>query len=135
MTGRGAVLAMFALFLAGTLVADWLHLGLLTGLSFVAGCAVAARYTRRSGLLAVTVSPPVIFLAALICVEVLNSAGGTVRHTMESVAEGTILTLASVAPWLFVGVILGLIIALVRGLPGCVRDLSAEMRGERPRRN
>ena len=57
MTARGAVLAMLALFFFGTLAADWLHLGVLTGLSFVAGAALAARYTRRDGLLVVWWSP------------------------------------------------------------------------------
>ena len=70
MTARGAVLAMLALFFFGTLAADWLHLGVLTGLSFVAGSALAARYTRRDGLLAVVVTPPLIFLVALVVTEV-----------------------------------------------------------------
>jgi hypothetical protein len=135
MTARGAVLAMFVVYLAGTLIAGWLHLQLLTGLGFVAGCAVAARYTRRSALLAATVSPPVIFLGALICAELLNSDSGSVRHTIEASAEGTILTLASVAPWLFAGVILGLVIAMARGLPQCVRELRAELRGDYARRD
>jgi hypothetical protein len=53
-----------------------------------------------------------------------------VRHSLTAAAEGIVLTLAAVAPWLFSGVIIGLVIALLRGLPQCVRDLSAELRGD-----
>ena len=130
MTARGAVLAMFSLFFLGTLAAGWLHLGVLTGLSFVAGFALAARYTRRDGMLAVAVTPPLLFLIALVCAEVLTSHADTTRHTLASAAEGTILTLAGVAPWLFIGVIVGLVIALFRGLPQCVRDLRTDLRGD-----
>jgi len=129
MTARGAVLAMFALFFAGLLVAGWLHLGVLTGLAFVAGCVLAARYTKRDGLLAAVVAPPLAFMIALTIVEMLSSHGST-RHTLTSAAEGIVLTLASVAPWLFAGVILGIIVALFRGLPQAVRDLRAELRGD-----
>jgi hypothetical protein len=130
MTALGAVLAMFSVFFLGTLVAGWMHLGVLTGLSFVAGAALAARYTRRDGLLAVVVTPPLVFVIALIVTEVLTSHADTVKHSLTSAAEGTILTLAAVAPWLFIGVIAGLVIAMFRGLPQCVRDLRAELRGD-----
>ena len=52
-TGRGAVLAMFALFFAGAAIADLLHLGVLAGFSFLAGCVLAVRFARRSALLIV----------------------------------------------------------------------------------
>jgi hypothetical protein len=130
LTARGAVVAMFLLFLMGTLAAGWLHLELLAGLSFVAGCALAAYYSRREVLLTAVVTPPLVFMVALVISELLTSHADTVRHSLTSAAEGIILTLAGVAPWLFCGVIIGLIIALMRGLPQCVRDLSAELRGD-----
>jgi hypothetical protein len=123
---------MFWLFLIGSLVGNWLHLGVLAGLSFVAGCALAARYTRRDGLLTVVASPPLIFVIALVITEALTTHAATARRTLESVAEGTFLTLAGVAPWLFSGVILGLAIAMARGLLQCLRDLAAELRGDQP---
>ena len=129
-TARGAILAMLSLFFLGTLAAGWLHLGLLTGLSFAAGCVLAARYTRREGLLAVVVTPPLIFLIALVGTEVLTSHADTAKHALTSAAEGTILTLAAVAPWLFSGVAAGLVIALFRGLPQCVSDLRTQLRGD-----
>jgi Domain of unknown function (DUF6542) len=130
MTARGAILAMFSLFFLGMLVAGWLHLGVLTGLSFVAGCALAARYTRREGLLTVVVTPPLIFAIALVVTEVLTSHADTTKHALTSAAEGTILTLAAVAPWLFSGIVVGLVIALFRGLPRCVGDLRTELHGD-----
>jgi hypothetical protein len=130
MTARGAVVAMFLLFLVGTLAAGWLHLEVLAGLSFVAGCAMAAYYSRRDGLLTAVVTPPLVFMAALVIAELLTSHEDTVRHSLTAAAEGILLTLAAVAPWLFSGVVIGLVIALMRGLPQCVRDLSAELRGD-----
>jgi len=132
LTPRGAVVAMFWLFFLGTLAAGWLHLGVLTGLSFVAGCGLAARYTRRDGLLAVVASPPLIFIIALVITEALTTHATGMRRSVESVAEGTFLTLAGVAPWLFAGVILSLVIAMTRGLPQCVRNLAADLRSDPP---
>jgi hypothetical protein len=128
LTSRGAVLAMFALFFLGALVADTLHLGFLVGFSFLAGCVLAARFARRSALLAVVVSPPLIFFVAVVCAESVSSSAAT--GGLLAAAEGTILTLAAAAPWLFGGEALGLVLALFRGLPQCVRDLRAGLRGE-----
>jgi hypothetical protein len=128
MTGRGAVLAMFALFFAGTAVGDLLHLGVLAGFSFLAGCVLAVRFAKRSALLIVVVSPPLIFLLAVACAEGFSSSA-TGHSRVLSTAEGTILTLAAAAPWLFGGEALGLLLALFRGLPQCIRDLRAGLRG------
>jgi hypothetical protein len=114
----------------GTLAAGWLHLEVLAGLSFVAGCALAPWYSRRDALLTVVVTPPLIFMASLVIAELLTSHADTVRHSLTSAAEGIVLTLAGVAPWLFCGVVIGLIVALLRGLPQCVRDMGAELRGD-----
>ena len=130
MTARGAILAMLALFFVGMLAAGSLHLGVLTGLSFVAGSALAARYTRREGLLAVVVTPPLIFLVALVAFEAFTSHADTTKHALASAAEGTIFTLAAVAPWLFCGVLVGVVIALFRGLRQCVSDLRTELHGD-----
>jgi hypothetical protein len=121
---------MFALFFFGTLIADWLHLEVLAGLSFVAGCALAACYTRRDALLTVVTTPPLIFMIVLVGTVSMTSHADTVRHTLTSAAEGVILALAAIAPWLFTGVVAGLIIAVFRGLPQSVRDLGAELRGD-----
>jgi hypothetical protein len=124
LTGRGAVAGMLVLFFFTLLVASWLEWGWLAGASFVIGSGAAARYTRRRDLLVIAVSPPLLFLCALICVKALTANGSTIISTVE----GTALTLANVAPWLFAGVILYLIIAWVRGLPQCVTDLRRDLR-------
>jgi hypothetical protein len=132
MTARGAVVAMFSLFFIGMLAAGWLHLGSLTGLSFVVGCALAARYTKRDGLLAAVLTPPLLFMIALVITEIMTSHSDTLRHTLTSAAEGIVLTLASAAPWLFAGVIIGVIAAMRNGLPRSFRELRADLRGDGP---
>lgn len=134
MTARGAVIAMFSLFFLGMLAAGWLHLGSLVGLSFVAGCVLTARYTRRDGLLTAVLTPPLIFMIALAGTQTMSAHADTLRRTLTSAVEGIVLTLASVAPWLFSGVILGIVVALFGGLPRRVSELRAELRaGASPR--
>jgi len=125
LTARGAGLAMFSVFFPGTLTAGWLHLAALTGLSFVAGCVLAGLYTKRAHLLTVATMPPMIFMAALICVKAISSTGNAVVSTVE----GSILTLSAVAPWLFGGTAATFVIALFRGLPQNISDLRAGLRG------
>lgn len=125
LTARGAGLAMFSLFFPGTLTAGWLHLPVLTGLSFLAGCILAGLYTRRPDLLVVVTMPPLIFLISLVCVKAMTSTGSALIST----AEGCLLTLAAVAAWLFGGEAVILIIALFRGLPRTVGEHRAALRG------
>ena len=124
LTGRGAVAGMLVLFFFSLLLASLLQWGVLAGASFVIGGVAAAWYTKRRDLLVVAVSPPLVFFCALICVKALTAKGSMIVSTVE----GTALTLANVAPWLFAGVILYLIVAWVRGLPQCVSDLRRELR-------
>jgi hypothetical protein len=129
LTGRGAIAGMLLLFLVGLLAANWLQWGVLTGASFVIGGVAAAWYTRPRDLLAVAVSPPLLFFCALVCVKALTAQGSVIISTVE----GTALTLANVAPWLFAGVMLYLIIAWARGLPRCVTELRRSLRPDLPR--
>lgn len=130
LTGRGAIAVMFVLFFTGLLVSTWLHLGLLAGASFLAGTVVAAWYTKQRDLLTVAVSPPLLFFFALVCVKALTATGSTALSTVE----GTALTLANVAPWLFAGMLLSLIIAWSRGLRRCVADLRRDLRPDLAKR-
>jgi hypothetical protein len=116
---------MFALFFLSLLASAGLGWMWLAGAAFTAGSGAAARYTHRRDLLAVTVSPPLLFLCALILARLLTASG----QVAAAVAEGSLLTLAGVAPWLFAGVAVNLVIALLRGLPDCVRDLRQDLRG------
>jgi hypothetical protein len=129
LTGRGAIAGMLVLFLVSLLVASWLQWGVLAGASFVIGSVAAAWYTRPRDLLAVAVSPPLLFFCALVCVKAVTAQGAAIISTVE----GTALTLANVAPWLFAGVILYLIVAWARGLPRCVTELRHDLRPDLPR--
>jgi hypothetical protein len=119
------MLVMLAVFLIGNLIAAWAHADALSGLGYAAGCLLAVVYARREALLLVVTTPPLIFLVALVAAELITAAGSTVLAT----AEGTLLTLAAVAPWLFGCTLACLIVALLRGLPQCVRDLRAALGG------
>ena len=130
LTGRGAIAGMLLVFFIGVLAASWLHWGLLAGLSFVGGSAAAAWYTKQRDLLTVAVSPPLLFFVVVVCVKALTAAGNTALSTVE----GTALTLANVAPWLFTGVVASLIIAWFRGLPRCVAELRRDLRPDLARR-
>jgi hypothetical protein len=130
LTGRGAITGMLLVFFIGVLAADWLHWGWLAGLSFVAGSAAAAWYTKQRDLLTVAVSPPLLFFIVVVCVKAITAAGNLALSTLE----GTALTLANVAPWLFAGVVLSLVIAWFHGLPRCVAELRRDLRPELARR-
>jgi hypothetical protein len=123
LTGRGALLAMFGVFLLGLLASEWLGRDWLAGVTFLAGSVGAACYTRRSDLLAVAVSPPLLFCCALLLARALTSHGSL----FAAVAGGSLLTLAEIAPWLFAGVVLSLIIGWARGLGRCISDLRKDL--------
>ena len=115
---------MAGCFFIGLLAATWLGWSVLAGLAFVVGCVLAAWYAALPGLLTVVVSPPLLFLGTLVLVNALTGSGGL----LYSVVFGSVVTLAGLAPWLAAGMIFTLIIALVRGLPRCIRDLYRELR-------
>jgi hypothetical protein len=124
LTGRGAVMVMLAVFVLGLLVASWMGWPVLAGASFVVGSAAAVVYVRPGDLLVVTVVPPLVFGVALVGVKAATATGSMVL----SVAEGAAITMAEVAPWLFAGMALTLVIAWARGLRGCVRELRQDLR-------
>jgi hypothetical protein len=121
---------MFVLSFLGILISTWLNWSPLAGASFVIGCAAAAWRTKPRDLLSVVVSPPLLFFCALLIVKALTATG----NTLISTAEGTVLTLASVGPWMLVGVAVSLVIAWFRGLPRCIRDLRGSLQADRVRR-
>jgi hypothetical protein len=125
LTGRGAVLGIFALCFLGILMADRLGWGLLTGGTFLIACVLAAAFTQSSDLLTVAVSPPALFLAAVIVGKALTSSGNLILST----AAGTLITLANSAPWLLAGTALSLIITFSRGLRQNITALSNELSG------
>ena len=121
------MVAMFGLFLVTNLVAGWLGHAVVAGFGYAAACILAPYLVRRHALLQVVVAPPAIFLAALVVAQVAT-AQGTGRHgKVLSVLEGTVLTLAALAPWLVGGTALGAGAAIPRGLRQCVRELRTEL--------
>jgi hypothetical protein len=124
LTGRGAIFALLVLSFLGLIVSDWLDWGMLADATFVAACVVVACYAKPSDLLPVAVCPPLAFFVACVCAKLATSAGGT------SAAEGTFVTLATSAPWLFLGTAVTILIGLRRGLLDNIRDLRRGLRGE-----
>jgi Domain of unknown function (DUF6542) len=127
LTGRGAVLGMLVLFALGLLGAGWLGWAVLVGASFVAGSAAAVSYVRPRDLLMVTIAPPLLFFIALVGVKAGTATGNMALATVE----GAAVTLAGVAPWLFAGTALSVVIAWSRGLRERVRELREELRSGR----
>jgi hypothetical protein len=96
----------------------------LAGAFFVIGSAAAVLYVRPGDLLMVTIAPPLLFGITLVGVKAATATGSMAL----SIAEGTAITMAEVAPWLFAGMALTLVIAWARGLRGCVRELRQDLR-------
>ena len=124
LTGRGALMIMLAVFALGLLVASWLGWPVLAGAFFVIGSVAAVLYVRPGDLLMVTIVPPLLFGITLLVVKAATATGNVVL----SVAEGTAITMAEVAPWLFAGMALTLVIAWARGLRECVSELRQDLR-------
>jgi hypothetical protein len=130
LTGRGAVMVMLAVFAVGLLGASWTPWPVLAGAFFVIGSVAAVIYVRPGDLLMVTIVPPLLFGIALLAVKAATASGNVVL----SIAEGAAITTAEVAPWLFAGMVLTLVIAWARGLRECIRELRQDLRadGHRP---
>jgi len=124
LTGRGAVMVMLAVFALGLFGASWTPWPVLAGAFFVIGSVAAVVYVRPGDLLMVTIVPPLLFGITLLVVKAATATGNVVL----SIAEGTAITTAEVAPWLFAGMALTLVIAWARGLGGCIRELRQDLR-------
>jgi hypothetical protein len=121
---------MAVVFTLGLLMASWLGAIVLAGILFVLGCALAAWFTRPPDLLIVVLTPPILFSGALIFVQAVTASGSV----FLSVAAGSVVVVASLAPWLAVGLIGTVAIALPRGLVGCIGDLIRDLRADAARR-
>lgn len=124
-TARGALLGMFLLCLLACLIGGWRQLDILDGLAYCAGCVLMPVYARRDAQLRIVVAAPAVFLLALVITQALTAQGNSAHGTVFSILEGTLLTLADVAPWLFAGTAVCVVIALTQGLPQCLRDARA----------
>jgi len=129
----GVLGSLLAAFLVGCLLAAWLHNDVVAGLTFCAAACVAARCARPPALLGLVVSVPTVFLTAVVVAQLAIEPAFKHHGTLLPVAEGTLLMLAGVAPWLFAGTIGSVVIAMFRGLPQCVRSLRSDLTGRRMR--
>jgi hypothetical protein len=129
MSARKAIVVMFVIFLLTDLSAGWLHAVALTGFGFAAGSAAAAGRTRREELLLAATTPPLIFLIAVTTSELITLHMNHVAGSAGLVVADVFLTLSTAAPWLFGGLAGALLIATVRGLPQCVRELRDQLTG------
>jgi hypothetical protein len=109
LTGRGAVVALFAVCFLSLLIAAWTGWIVFADVMFVMTCGVVTCYTRPSGLRVVVVCPPLAFFAGSLLAQVLTASGTFMA------AEGILVTLGNSALWLFTGTALVVVIALGRG--------------------
>ena len=128
MTARGAIVAMFGLFLAADLAANWTGHEVPAGISFLAACILGPYLVRKHALLQVVAAPPAIFFIALVITQIATAQGTGKHGKILSVLEGTALILAALAPWLLSGAALGVLAAIPRGLAQCTRELKQEIR-------
>ncbi|WP_198679388.1 DUF6542 domain-containing protein [Thermomonospora amylolytica] len=128
-TGRGGVVILFALALLGALAGHWLKSPPAAGLGFVAGCLLAALTTRRADLLTLVVCPPLVFLLATLTAQLLTSLGK--ESLLRVMLVGLVTSLSAAAPWLFLGTLLVVVVAVPRGLLTAVRELRTRLAGSR----
>lgn len=131
LTGRGGILLITAVSLVGALIGHMAGATLVSGIGFTAACVAAALLVRPTDLLSLTVSPPLAYFVAALLAEVAVTLGQ--EGFSRAVAVGMATRLADVAPSLFLGTALVLVIAVFRGLPGNIRDFSDEVNGRSPR--
>ena len=130
LTGRGAVVALFAASFLGLLAAAWTGWSALADVVFVMACGVVACYTRVSGLRWLVVCPPLAFFTGSVLAQVLTAPDNF------AALEGMLVTLGTSTPWLFTGTALTVAIALGRGWrPGvpALGSLRHALRDIRPR--
>ena len=130
LTGRGAVIALFASSCVGLLITARTGWSAFADVVFVVTCVLVACFTRVSGLRWVVICPPLAFCAGSVLAQALTAPDGF------SAAAGVLLTLGGSAPWLFAGTGLTVAIALGRGsrpeIP-VLGDLREAVRDTRPR--
>ena len=127
LTGRGGVLIIVVLSFAGTMIAQWAGFPAAPGIAFTVACLTTAFAVRPADLLSLSVSPPIAFFVAVVAAESVLALGneGFARVLLLGLAS----RLAEVAPWLFLGTALVLVIGMFRGLPGNLRNLGDELNG------
>jgi hypothetical protein len=109
LTGLSANIAMFALSFLSLLMAARTGWNTLADAAFACGCGLITYCTRASGLRAVVVSPPLLFLAGCVCAQAATASDPFMA------AERILVTLGTSAAWLFAATALTVVVALCRG--------------------
>lgn len=130
LTGRGGLVIVFGCTLLGAIADGAFGLRSAQGLFFVAGCLVAAVRTRRTDLLTLVVSPPLLFFLVSLLAAIAGSFGA--KSFLVSLLLTITTALLSNVSWLFAGAALTVAVALPRGLPAAVRDLRARVAADNP---
>jgi hypothetical protein len=130
LTGRGGLVVVFGCTLLGAMAGSLFGLRAAQGFLFVLGCLLAVLTTRRTDLLTLVVSPPLIYFV----VSLLSAFAGSLgeKSFLVSALLTVVTTLTSSVPWLFLGALLVVVVAVPRGLPGTLRDLSARVAADNP---
>jgi hypothetical protein len=131
LTGRGGMVVIFGIALVGGVLGSesLLNVGPLPGVSFVAGCALAALTTRPADLLTIAVTPPVIFFLVALIASVVDALGS--GSLLRGLFVGVVTMLAAGAPWLFLGTLLVIAITIPRGLFTSLREVRGRVSGRR----
>ncbi|MFL1379549.1 MULTISPECIES: DUF6542 domain-containing protein [unclassified Nocardiopsis] len=129
LTGRGGVLVIALFSVTGTAIAHLAELPAAPGIAFTLACLLTVSLVRPSDLLSLSVSPPIAFFVAVVATESVLALGneGFARVLLLALAS----RLAQVAPWLFLGTALVLVVGVFRGLPGNLRALGDELNGRK----
>jgi hypothetical protein len=130
LTGRGGAVVVFAFTLLGAVLGGLFGMRSAQGLLFVLGCLLAVLATRRTDLLTLVVSPPLLFFVVTLLSAVTGSLGE--KSFLVSAVVTVAAKLTSSVPWLFLGAVLVVLIAVPRGLPANLRDLSARVAADNP---
>jgi hypothetical protein len=130
LTGRGGVVVVFAITLLGAAAGSLVGLHSAQGFCFILGCLLAVLTTRRTDLLTLVVSPPLIYFLVSLLTAIAGSLGD--RSVLVGALVSLVTSLTSGMPWLFVGAVLVVVIAVPRGLPANLRDLSASVADDNP---
>jgi hypothetical protein len=130
LTGRGGMVIVFACTLLGSGLGALFDMPSAQGFLFVVGCLVAVLTIRRTDLLALVVSPPLIYFVVSLLAAMAGSAGE--KSFTVSVLLTVVTTLTASTFWLFLGALLVILISVPRGLPVALRELSASVAADNP---
>ncbi|TDQ54797.1 DUF6542 domain-containing protein [Actinorugispora endophytica] len=132
LTARGAIVGVTLASFASTMLADAVERPIVSGIGFVAACVLAALLVRAADLLTLSVSPPLAYFVAALTAEIVLTLG--TDGFARGVSIGIATRLADIAPWLFAGTALVLVVVIPRGLARNVRALGDELNGRNRRR-